>query len=124
MHSRSSSRSFVLAERAAQMRSAPTSSEAALFRALSAGTLDGVRFKRQVVIGNFIVDFLAPRPKIVVEIDGGYHARCRARDARRDRVLARLGYRVVRLDAELVLHDFPAALAVVRAALRARSIAP
>ncbi len=117
MH-RPSQRSSLIALHAAQMRSAPTASEAALFAALRGGALEGVLFKRQVVIGNFIVDLLAPRQKLVVEIDGGYHARCRARDARRDRVLARLGYRVVRLDAELVLRDLPAALALVRAALR------
>ena len=117
MH-RSQNRSFVLAQRAAQMRSAPTASEAVLFRALRAGQLDGVRFRRQVVVGNFIVDLLAPRQKVVVEIDGGYHTCCRTRDARRDRALARLGYQVVHLDAALVLRDLPAALTVVRAALR------
>ena len=118
MH-RSHNRSLLLAQRAAAMRSDLTWSEAALWRALSGRRLEGIQFRRQVVLANrFIVDFLAPREKIVVEVDGGYHSRCRARDARRDRVLARLGYRVVRLDAELVLRDLPAALALVRAALR------
>jgi len=51
------------------------------------------------------------------EVDGGYHARRRAGDGSRDRKLARLGYRVVRLDAALVLRDLAAAFAVVRAAL-------
>jgi very-short-patch-repair endonuclease len=43
--------------------------------------------------------------------------RRRAADASRDRKLARLGYRVVRLTAELVLSDLAAAVELVRAAL-------
>ena len=54
---------------------------------------------------------------LIVEVDGGYHARRRRADESRDRQLRRLGYRVVRLDAELVLSDLPAAVALIRAAL-------
>jgi very-short-patch-repair endonuclease len=35
-------------------------------------------------------------------------------DARRDRCLQRLGYRVLRLPAELVARDLPAALTLIR----------
>jgi len=44
-------------------------------------------------------------------------SRRRAADASRDRKLRRLGYRVVRLEAELVLRDLPATVALARAAL-------
>jgi len=54
---------------------------------------------------------------LVVEVEGGYHARRRSADASRDRKLRRLGYRVIRLDAELVLRDLSAAVALIRAAL-------
>ncbi|MBK9001385.1 MAG: DUF559 domain-containing protein [Myxococcales bacterium] len=54
----------------------------------------------------------------VFEIDGGYHRTRTAADARRDRKLARLGYRVVRIDADLVMRALPEALARVRDALR------
>jgi len=47
----------------------------------------------------------------------GYHARGVSADARRDRKLACAGYRVVRLQAELVMRDLPAALLAVRRAL-------
>jgi crossover junction endodeoxyribonuclease RuvC len=77
-----------------------------------------VRFRRQVVIGSsFIADFTAPAARLVVEVDGGYHAERRAADARRDRKLRRLGWRVVRLDAELVVERLPEAVARIRAAL-------
>jgi len=63
---------------------------------------------------------VAPSAKLVVEVDGGYHARRAGADARRDRVLAALGYRVLRLSAEQVLHDLGAALEAIRVALAAR----
>jgi very-short-patch-repair endonuclease len=79
----------------------------------------GVEFRRQVVIANqFIVDFLAPRIKLVMEVDGrACHERRPCADARRDRKLARLGYRVLRIDADLVERDFPAAALLISAAL-------
>lgn len=52
-----------------------------------------------------------------MEVDGGYHALRRGADARRDRKLARLGYRVLRVDAELVRMRIAEAVALVRAAL-------
>jgi very-short-patch-repair endonuclease len=53
----------------------------------------------------------------VVEVDGGYHRdRVRA-DARRDRELGRLGWRVLRLPDELVRLQLDAAVAAVQAAL-------
>ncbi len=103
----------VLASRAAIMRSAPTTSEALLWQALRGSRL-GVASRRQIVIGEYIADFVAPWVRLVVEVDGAYHAepgRLRA-DARRDRALARLGYRVV-VPAELIVADLGAALLLV-----------
>jgi very-short-patch-repair endonuclease len=65
----------------------------------------------------FIVDFLAPAARLVVEVDGGYHCERRAADARRDEKLRRAGYRVLRVEAELVRNDLPAAIARIRAEL-------
>ena len=97
--------------------SALTESEGRLWSALNARQL-GVSFRRQVPVGGrFIADFLAPSVGLVVEVDGGYHARRASADARRDVKLRCLGYRVVRVSAELVLRDLRAAVAVVRVAL-------
>jgi len=109
-------RQSLLAERAHAMRHQPTPSEAKLWEALRGGQL-GVAFKRQVSIGGFIVDFLAPAVKLVVEVDGGSHIGRGAADARRDRKLARLGYRVVRVEANVVVTSLPLAVEVVRQAL-------
>jgi very-short-patch-repair endonuclease len=106
----------VLAAHAHRMRQAPTDSEAALWRALRSSQL-GLRFRRQVPVLRFIVDFLAPSVRLIVEVDGGYHALRRGADARRDEKLRRAGYRVLRVDAELVIRDLPRALARIRAGL-------
>lgn len=74
----------------------------------------GVAVKRQVVIGEFVADFAVPRAKLSVEIDGNSHAHRAAADARRDEKLARLGWRVLRLQPELVLRQPGVALARVR----------
>jgi leucyl-tRNA synthetase len=118
MLSRSTCIAPLLAVRAHAMRFHPTPSELALWRCLSGKKL-GVVFRRQVPIHRFIVDFLAPEVRLAVEVDGGCHTRKRSADARRDEKLRRLGYRVLRLDAELVLRDLPAALGRITAELQA-----
>ena len=105
-----------LALHAHTMRQAPTDSEARLWRALRASQL-GVAFRRQVPLLGFIADFYAPSAHLIVEVDGGYHARRVSADARRDRKLTRAGYRVVRVQAELVTRDLPAALRAILQAL-------
>lgn len=109
-------RRAVLNERAHAMRHAPTPSEAALFRLLSGRKL-GAGFKRQVPLGGYIADFVAASAKLVVEVDGRVHERRRGADARKDRALRRLGYRVLRLDSALVVEHPLVAVALVREAL-------
>ena len=110
-------RSSTLHVIASELRASLTPSEAALWVLINAGKL-GVWFRRQVVIGRYIVDFAAPAARLVLEVDGEYHSRRRTADARRDRVLRRLGYRVLRLEAELVLGEPDQAIALIRDALR------
>ncbi|MBI3205208.1 MAG: DUF559 domain-containing protein [Myxococcales bacterium] len=113
----SAHRRSLLAERARVMRNQMTSGEALLWSRL-AGSQLGVPFRRQVPLaGRFIADFFAPSARLVVEVDGAYHQLRSAADARRDRVLARLGIRVLRVDDSLVRSNLDAALALVRDAL-------
>jgi len=53
----------------------------------------------------------------VIEVDGDAHRGRGAAHARRDGKLAKLGYRVLRLEADLVECSLPEALERVRAAL-------
>jgi very-short-patch-repair endonuclease len=106
-----------LAQYARQNRSWLTESEARLWSALKNRQL-GVQFRRQVPLaGRYIVDFCAPSVRLVVEVDGGYHACRYGADARRDAKLCRLGFRVLRLPVAPVIRDLPATVALVRAAV-------
>jgi very-short-patch-repair endonuclease len=107
-------RNAVLEARAHAMRSDMPLSEQILWKEIRACKL-GVAFRRQgPVAGQFIADFLAPAARVVIEVDGDWHERRRAADARRDAKLRRAGYRVLRLDAELVMRDLDGALARIR----------
>ena len=66
------------------MRSLPTDAEAALWSLLRAKRLGGFKFRRQVQIGRYIVDFVCFERRLIIEADGSQHADSptdRARDA-------------------------------------------
>ena len=100
------------------MRSEATLSEQRLWLELRGSRL-GVAFRRQVPICRFIADFAAPSIKLVVEVDGGYHADRIASDAKRDALLGRLGWRIVHVADHVVIHEIASALAAIAAAIRA-----
>ncbi|MGH9051853.1 MAG: endonuclease domain-containing protein [Acidimicrobiia bacterium] len=81
-------------DRARQLRREQTSAEARLWRELRRGNL-GSRFRRQEPIGPYIVDFVCLATRLVVEVDGATHEDPEP-DARRDALLERLGFRVLR----------------------------
>ena len=118
-NSQVSGRALKLRGHAASMRESGTVSERALWQLLRGGQLGAV-FRRQApLLGFCIVDFLAVGRRLVVEVDGAYHAdpaRLRA-DARRDRRLQKAGYRVLRLAAAEVLGQPERVRALVLAAL-------
>ena len=83
-----------LLKRASELRRNPTEPEKRLWRHLSRSQLQGFKFRRQAVIGNYIADFLCPAKALVVEIDGDTH--CSRRDEHRDRSLSRKGFTTLR----------------------------
>ena len=81
---------------AKSMRKAMTEPETRLWLQLRAARFQGVKFRRQKVIGAYIADFAANDPKLVVELDGDTHAGQESYDARRTAFLEAQGYHVVR----------------------------
>jgi very-short-patch-repair endonuclease len=92
---------------ARQLRKNMTAGERALWSRLRGKQLLGVQFYRQKPIGDYIVDFYAPRANLVIEIDGSQHFESAAikRDQQRDRCLAGLGLAVMRFNSSEVLTD-------------------
>jgi very-short-patch-repair endonuclease len=82
--------------RARAMRRAPTEAELRLWRLLRDRRLNGLKFRRQVPIGPYIVDFLCISAQLIVEADGSQHGES-IRDERRDAFLARQGWAMLRL---------------------------
>ena len=113
----STQRALTLAQHASRLRACATPSEVALW-ALLRGRQLGVEFRRQVVIGQRIVDFFAPAHRLAVEVDGGYHQGRSSADATRDSELRRQGVRVLHLTAEEVLTAPQLVVVRILAALR------
>ena len=55
---------------ARELRSNPTAAEEKLWQAIRKKQLDGLKFRRQVAIGAFIVDFYCSSERLVIEVDG------------------------------------------------------
>jgi very-short-patch-repair endonuclease len=85
---------------ARQLRSQPTDAERKLWALLRNSQVMERRFRRQHPIGPYIVDFLCPAAKLIVELDGGQHSTdaAVAYDAARTVWLEKRGYRVLRFD--------------------------
>jgi len=82
--------------RAEELRHNQTDAEAKLWSRLRAHRMHGVHFRRQYAIGNYIVDFCAPRRKLIIEVDGSQHIERQEHDSERTEFLESLGYQVLR----------------------------
>ena len=80
---------------AKSLRQRSTRAEQALWRLLRDRRFADVKFRRQVPIGPWIVDFVRFEHCLIVEADGGPHNESKS-DARRDDDLAARGFRVLR----------------------------
>lgn len=78
------------------MRSNMTKEELILWTNIRAHRFLGLKFKRQVLIGNFIVDFLCPEKFLIIEIDGGQHNENISGDSVRTKYLQSQGYKIIR----------------------------
>jgi very-short-patch-repair endonuclease len=113
----SPARALLLEGRARSMRCNPTRSEEWLWRRLS-GSKTGFAFRRQLVIGEHIVDFACTKVRLIIEIDGGYHEARARHDAARERALGKLGWHVLRVGEHEVFGELEAVVARLAATAR------
>ena len=78
------------------MRHVGTEPEKRLWSVLRNRQIAGAKFRRQVWLGPYIVDFVCADARLVVEVDGNTHDDADA-DAMRTSVLTARGFRVVRV---------------------------
>ena len=79
------------------MRHVPNEPERKFWQRVRNRQLGGHKFKRQVLIGSYIVDYVCIERKFIVELDGEQHSKQKAYDKKRDAFLQEEGYRVVRI---------------------------
>jgi very-short-patch-repair endonuclease len=68
------------------------------------------KFRRQVVIEPYIVDFLCLEARLIVEADGGQHLEQLEDDIKRKMFLESLGYKVMRFWNHEILGDIDTVL--------------
>ncbi len=115
-----------LKSNAQKLRQNLTDSELALWRRLRGKQLAGVQFYRQKPIGDYIVDFYAPKAKLVIEIDGSQHleAHYAEKDRERDEYLSRLGLSIIRVNSRQVLKETDAVVEFIYQKVEARTPNP
>jgi 5-methyltetrahydrofolate--homocysteine methyltransferase len=97
-----------------------TPSEMILWNVLRGSNLDGWKFKRQMVIDKFIVDFCCPEAKLIIELDGSIHDSREAQlaDTLRTEHLVAHGYQVIQFRNEEIFQNFPEVLRVLKKTLQ------
>ena len=94
-----------------------TDAERLLWRHLRDRQLGEYKFRRQHPIGPFIVDFACLEKKLVIEVDGGQHAKNLEGDVKRSDYLKERGYRVLRFWNNEVLEESKSVLSVILTSL-------
>jgi very-short-patch-repair endonuclease len=107
-------------DHAKKLRSNMTDAERRLWYRLRGHRFAGYKFKRQVPIGPYIVDFACLNHGLVVELDGGQHSES-ASDAERDEYLRSKSLRILRFWNHEALRNTDAVLAEILATLRANN---
>lgn len=90
---------------ARRLRRELTLPERRLWYGLRNRRLQGWKFRRQVPVGPFIVDFCCDAAHLVIEVDGDSHADRGEADKARELVLYEHGYRVLRVSNDDVLDN-------------------
>ena len=98
-------------------RKEPPEAEKLMWRLLRNRALRGTKFRREHPVGPFIVDFVCLSHRLVIELDGGQHAKETRRDERRTALLSGRGYRVLRFWNHDVLRNSEGVLTVIAEAL-------
>ncbi|BCB20358.1 DUF559 domain-containing protein [Bosea sp. ANAM02] len=101
---------------AKQLRQRATKPEDVLWELVRGRRIDGLKFRRQVPLLAYTVDFLCFERKLIIEIDGRQHLADRDYDAARTAEIERHGFVLIRFRNEEVLNDRDAVVARIRAA--------
>ena len=112
-----------LRSKARELRRNSTDAERILWSELRDHRLNGIGFRRQVPIKNYIADFACHAAKLVIELDGGQHFSDQSEraDAARSAVIEARGFRVIRFSNHDVMTNRAGVLETIAAAVAERA---
>ena len=82
--------------KARDLRQNQTEAEALLWQHLRNRRFQNLKFRRQLPVGNYIVDFVCMSIKVIIELDGSQHMDSKNYDDERTAFLESQGYQVIR----------------------------
>ena len=117
--------------RAGELRHEPTLAETKLWKYLRSQTMEGTHFRRHTcpggqcqgyAIDKYIVDFCAPRAKLIIEVDGSQHMDQRDYDVERTEFLKAKGYVVLQFWNSDVLNNIQGVMSEIMQAISNKQI--
>ncbi len=112
--------------RGKEMRNKPTEAEKMLWNVLSNKGVEGFKFRRQHIIGEFIVDFVCLEKKLIIEVDGSIHNEPEQIEHDKNRTiwLESKGFKVVRYTNQQVLNNLNTTIVSISKELSANLVVP
>jgi very-short-patch-repair endonuclease len=104
--------------RVKHLRVNATRAETLLWHQLRRKRVEGLRFRRQFPLGQYVVDFVCLPARLIVEVDGPTHELTERWDDRRTAWLESRGYRVIRFKNADVARNLDGVVGSIAAALR------
>ena len=103
--------------RAGELRKEPTPAERKLWAYLRGDNLQGINFRRQHALGNYIVDFVSIKRKLIIELDGSQHLEQEEYDTERTTFLQSMGYTVIRFWNHQIMNEMDNVIKAIEFAL-------
>ena len=108
-----------LAESAKEMRANPTKAEAAIWTQLKGKKLD-IKFRKQHIIEDYIVEFVCLSKQLIIEVDGEIDAEQIENENKRTAFLESKGYKIIRFEADEILKNIDTVLNIIKQELEIR----
>ena len=103
----------LLKQRSRDLRKNLTDAEQKLWQKLRNKQINDHKFRRQFVLGNYIVDFICLDKRLIVEVDGGQHMENVDYDLQRDEWLKSQNFKILRFWNNQVLNEIDSVLEVI-----------
>lgn len=97
-----------------------TNEEGMLWSRIKNEKFNKIKFRKQFIINDYVIDFYAPKYKLAIELDGASHFTDKGiiRDTERDNYLSEQGIEVLRFENESVAKNLTTVLNLIYAKMK------